>query len=446
MVRVVEGWQRLFRSRRHRNVMAALVIAGPAVVGLLTGLHRTSPASSLPLFAVITALCATVVGLWRREHDWLATVVACGTFVATDLPYSLYVMTYSVTRRRRWAPAAVSVAVLLAWPAHQAFFAPITAPGRLLEFEGSLPAGGINGLVYWSLAAVAPFVMGLAKNSLEEASIEREQHAAQAAERQQRLRESTLRERGLAERARLASMMHDGVGHHVSVMVSMAGAISVDPAATGSITQRCELIVSVGRKTIEQLGEVLDVLSTAAEETNGGVPRFGIGDIEELVRDYRSLGVEVTYSAVEPPVEMGDGTTEDLCYRIVREALTNVLRHTSVPRADIELRCAADEVLLTVTNPLAPEDQASLPGTGRGLRLLTEEVVREGGVLTAAPSADAARFVLRAELPRWPRGRDAEERVGPSEDDPGGCRRRPGPDPRRNEGDPGVRGGHRGGR
>lgn len=406
MVRVIQRWQRQFRSRRARDAMAALVIAGPAAVGLLTGLHRAAPTPTPAAFAAISALCAVVVGLWRREHDWPATVVACATFALTDLPYPIYVMTFSLTRRRRWLPAVVSTACVLLWPTHQVLFEPVAA-GRLFEFDADLPASAVNGLVYWSLAAVAPFVMGLAKNSLEDASAERERLAAQSAERQQRLRESTLRERSLTERARLASMMHDGVGHHVTVMVTTAGAISVDPAATESVRRRCELIADVGREAIGQLREVLDVLSAPAE-AGGPVPLFGLDDVEDLVRDYRSLGVEVAYSADVP----GDvpGTTGDLCYRIVRESLANVLRHAAVPRAEVRL-AADDRVRLTVASPLAARRPSSLPGTGRGLRLLAEEAALAGGDLTAAPSADGSRFVLRAELPR---GRDPDAPVGRS--------------------------------
>ncbi|MFE9748733.1 sensor histidine kinase [Saccharothrix saharensis] len=406
----MQRWQRLFRSRRARDAMAALVIAGPAAVGLLTGLHRLAPTPSPGAFAVISVLCALVVGLWRREHDWVATAVACATFMLTDLPYPIYVMTFSVTRRRRWAPAVVNMALVLLWPAHETFFQPVTHTGRLFEFETSLPANGINGLVYWALAAVAPFVMGLAKNSLEEASAERERHAAQAAERQQRLRESTLRERSLTERARLASMMHDGVGHHVSVMVTTAGAISVDKAATESIRRRCEQIADVGRQAIGQLGEVLDVLAAPAE-ADGAVARFVLADVDDLVGDYRSLGVEVGYAA-DPAVGACGPTTGDLCYRIVRESLTNVLRHADEPRADIRLARAGDRVRLTVTSPLAPGDRTSLPGTGRGLRLLTEEAALAGGSLTATPSGDV--FVLVADLPSGSCGRDAGRPVGRS--------------------------------
>ncbi|OKI15486.1 hypothetical protein A6A25_14410 [Saccharothrix sp. CB00851] len=389
--------------------MAALVIAGPAAVGLLTGLHRSAPTPTPLAFAAISVVCAAVVALWRRDHDWAATVVACAAFLVTDLPYPIYVMTFSVTRRRRWPPAAVNVAVVLLWPLHHALFEPVDA-GRLFEFETALPAHGVNGLVYWSLAAVAPFVMGLAKNSLEEAYADRERHAAQSAERERRLRESTSRERSLTERARLASMMHDGVGHHVSVMVTTAGAISVDPAATESITRRCELIADVGRRAIAQLGEVIDVLSAPAAEGDGAVAEFGIDDVEDLVRDYRSLGVEVDY-AVDGTAGVGDPTTEDLCYRIIRESLTNVLRHAGVPRADLRLALEDDRVRLTVSSPPASEDRPTLPGTGRGLRLLVEEAALAGGSVTAGPSADGTRFVLRAELPR---GRDTGAPVGRS--------------------------------
>lgn len=408
MVRVMERWQDAFRSRRSRDVMAALVVAGPGVVGLLTGFYRTSTVPSLPLFAGLTAVCSVVVGLWRREHDWVVALVACATFVVTDLPYANYVMTYSLARRRRWPLAGLTVGLLLVWPLHETLFEPASA-GRLFEFETSLPASGVNGLVYWSFAAVSPFVMGLAKNSLEAALVERERHAKESAERQRRLRESTLRERTLTERARLASMMHDGVGHHVSVMVTTAGAISVDPAATASIVERCDLIVSVGRESMSRLSEVLDVLSAPAREP---VAEFAVADIADLVHDYRSLGV-----AVDCEVGAVDGcapTTQDLCYRIVREALTNVLRHAAAPRADIRVTPRAGRLHLTVTSPLSASGRSTLPGTGRGLRLLADEAALVGGTLTATPSSEVGRFVLRADLPLSHDGRGPANPVGPS--------------------------------
>ncbi|MGW5053739.1 sensor histidine kinase [Actinokineospora sp. NPDC004072] len=391
---MIDHWQRLFRRRGSRNAIAAVVIAGPAAVGLLSGLYRAAPASA-PVFAVVAGVCAVVVALWRRTHDWVAVVVACATFVLTELPYPVYVMTFSLSRRRRWTPAVVCMAVLLALPAQQAIIERRSSSADLFEPEtGLLPGGGINGLVYWALAAVAPFVMGLAKNSLEEASIEREHHAAQAAERQRRLRESTLRERSLTARARMASMMHDGVGHHVSVMVTTAGAISVDAAATASIRERAELIVGVGQKAVAQLAEVLDTL--AGPSPVPAPTRFAVDDVPDLVQDYRSLGVDVAYAA-DPACAAAEGDAVDLCYRIVREGLTNALRYAGESQVEVRLTCAGGMAQVAVTSPLAPPERPALPGTGRGLRLLADEVARAGGSLAEGPEGDV--FVLRAELP-----------------------------------------------
>jgi signal transduction histidine kinase len=84
-------------------------------------------------------------------------------------------------------------------------------------------------------------------------------------------------------------------------------------------------------------------------------------------------------------------------YRIVQEALTNVLKHAGQASAQVSVRCGADEVLIEVTDD-GDGPQAAGPTGGHGLAGMRERVALFGGELTAGPKPDGG-FAVRARLP-----------------------------------------------
>jgi len=97
------------------------------------------------------------------------------------------------------------------------------------------------------------------------------------------------------------------------------------------------------------------------------------------------------------PDDALDGAIGAAAYRIVQEALTNVLRHAGAGSVDVEVRVADGWLDLRVRDDGAgPGDGAS--GDGQGLRGMAERAGLLGGTLTSGP-ADGGGFVVQARLP-----------------------------------------------
>jgi signal transduction histidine kinase len=196
-----------------------------------------------------------------------------------------------------------------------------------------------------------------------------------------------------AERARIARELHDIVAHHLSVVVlHAAGARAsggADPATLAEIEHS-------GRQALTETRRLFGVLRDPDEEV-GRAPQPGISELPALAGSLRAAGLEVSLSidgdhaALPPAVNVS-------AYRIVQEALTNVLKHAGPARADVTVGCAGSAVTIEVTddgpgNPAPPE----LTG-GQGLAGMRERVAVFGGDLRAGPRPGGG-FAVRARLP-----------------------------------------------
>jgi len=201
------------------------------------------------------------------------------------------------------------------------------------------------------------------------------------------------------ERARIARDLHDIVSHNLSVVVvqaaggrALADRGAVDTAAT------LEKIETSGREALAEMRRLLGVLRTddnAAPVAPALTPTPGIADLEPLVANVRSAGVAVDLTvvadAVLPPA------VDVSVFRIVQEALTNVLKHAG-PRAtaDVQVHVADQQVTVAVTDNGAGPGAES--GLGHGLRGMRERVVLLGGDLLAGGHPGGG-FSVTARLP-----------------------------------------------
>ncbi len=162
-------------------------------------------------------------------------------------------------------------------------------------------------------------------------------HAAVLEERAARLeRERTLAAERAAERerVRIARDMHDILGPAVSLMVVQAEAGPVvvrrDPeqaiATFGSIAD-------AGRDAMDQLRRMLDILTEQREPVG---PRLTVDDLPDLVRRVAGAGLEVGYEVTGEPRRLPPDRGV-AAYRIIQEALTNVVKHAGASRADVRL-------------------------------------------------------------------------------------------------------------
>ena len=142
------------------------------------------------------------------------------------------------------------------------------------------------------------------------------------------------------ERLRIARELHDVIAHSMSVITVQAafGALVFD-AQPAQARSALEAIESTGRQTLSELRTLLGVLRTAdaARRAREGAldPSPSLADLDQLITQTGQAGVRVQLTVTAPqPLPPG---VELTAYRIVQEALTNVVRHAAHgdrPRAD----------------------------------------------------------------------------------------------------------------
>ncbi|MFF4548772.1 sensor histidine kinase [Streptomyces sp. NPDC001435] len=208
-----------------------------------------------------------------------------------------------------------------------------------------------------------------------------------AAERLAALEERTEQ---LLERTRIARELHDSIGHALTVAVVQAGAARTagDPEFTDRALSAIE---ETGRAALEDLERVLGVLRESERPVSG---RPTLADADRLLESARASGAKVD-AEVTGPVETVPGPVSREGYRILQEALTNVLRHAGDVPVRVRVTVAGGTLALEVRNPL----KAPVPGPGRGsgLRGIRERAALLGGRAHTGPHE--GDWQVHAELP-----------------------------------------------
>ncbi len=284
---------------------------------------------------------------------------------------------------------------------------PVTAipafPGRLagLTFEPSSPWRLTGILVLVSFASIA--AVGAAVYTADRMRRLKAEHEA-----------ATVRAVEV-ERARIASELHDVVTHNVSVMIVQAGAARQVLASSPANAREALLAVeSSGRLAMTELRHLLGLLSPLPERTScagPGVasgqagdlrPQPGLGQIEALIGRVRAAGVPVELDLGSVPEDLPRGI--DLtAYRIIQEALTNVIKHAGKPRTSVRLDYRDGDLIIEVADAGRPIPAVgpSVQAGGRGLLGLRERVALYGGELTAG-AVPGGGWLVRARIPADP--------------------------------------------
>jgi signal transduction histidine kinase len=204
--------------------------------------------------------------------------------------------------------------------------------------------------------------------------------------------EERVRAAAVDERSRMARDLHDVISHSVGVMVVQAGAARLaldgDPAAARRSIEEVEL---TGRRTLDELRRLLGVLRADVPER---APQPGLSALGALVEQIRNTGLPVELEldgerrALSPGLELA-------AFRIVQEALTNVIKHAPGARTRVRVALEAEELVLEIEND-GHVNGAS--GVGYGLAGMRERAAMYGGSLEAGPRPDG-RFRVLARLP-----------------------------------------------
>jgi len=226
----------------------------------------------------------------------------------------------------------------------------------------------------------------------------RRQRVAELEDRAERLEGEREEQAQLAvaeERGRIARELHDVIAHGVSVIVVQAQAgphLVGDPQRVIGVFRAIE---SSGRDALVELRRLLGILRSEDEQLAIG-PQPGLGSLQSLVEQMRASGLPVQLRIEGEPVHLPAGI--DLsAYRIVQEALTNVVKHAGDASAEVVIRYGARALELDVVDD-GHGRTPSRNGSGHGLIGMHERVALYGGTLEAG-NPDGGGYAVRARLP-----------------------------------------------
>jgi len=238
-----------------------------------------------------------------------------------------------------------------------------------------------------------PWAAGLAirLRSAREATLDVENR------RLQKEREDNARRAVAEERARIARELHDVVAHAISVTVLQTRAARATLGHDEAVLRRClDAIEQTNTAALSDMRRLLAVLRDAEHGTrvDSHAPLPSLEHLERLLDHVRESGVPVELEiqggsrAVPPGVDLS-------AYRIIQEALTNVLKHAGPSTARVALTYGTDALCLRVT-----DDGSGGPvnGSGNGLIGIRERVAVIGGEVTLGPRPSGG-FEVAARLP-----------------------------------------------
>lgn len=203
------------------------------------------------------------------------------------------------------------------------------------------------------------------------------------------------------ERVRIARELHDVVAHHIAVINVQAGlARFVFHTDARTAREALDTIEGASGEALAELRRMLGLLRADGVQGADGAPAPGLGQLDEMVTRVRTGGVGVELRVTGTPRPLPPGV--QLCvYRVVQEALTNVLKHAPGADAAVELAYRAGEVTVSVTDDGPAE--GPIPDTpaergGHGLIGMRERAKLYGGTIAVGPRGEGG-FGVRLTLP-----------------------------------------------
>ncbi len=333
----------------------------------------------------------------QPQTPWLAYILAIGTF-----------MPLALRRLIPWLALAVSGTFALTytltpgmWPMPVVFgpmlalytFAALSDKRRsglvallVAVVIATVPVFAFSSSIKWVSELAGAFVMLAAAALLGEAARTNREYIAQVEARAveaERTREEEALRRVDEERIRIAREVHDIVAHSLSIVTVQASAAEtlLDGGDLDRTREALHNVRATGKGALTELRSMLNVLRTG-ESDAPLTPAADIGRIEALAESVREAGIVVDLRI--------NGNMENLpayagvsAYRIVQEALTNVVRHASATHATVDLGISGDSLTITVTDDGVGSTSAEDPSAGHGLRGMRERAEALGGSFSA---------------------------------------------------------------
>lgn len=407
----VAGWAAVRGAGRRTVVAEGLVCLLTAAFGLVP-LLLVVPAR--PGLAVAEALWAVLLVALRRGRP-VAAVLGTPLLVVGVNVWTLAVAPLVVmSATRRIAPTRRAWQVVGAASAGVGVLTAVTAPFRTEGLAVQVVGHAVSLALLLVLPALAGTLLGQRRPLV---SLLRERNAYL-----ERARVLTAEAARTEERNRIAGEMHDLLGHRLSLISVHAGALELAAARQApDLAGQTELLRTTAGTAMEELREILGVLRHAdlagPADDRPGDGRGTREDIAALVNESRRTG-----SAVELDWSVPDGAepgprTRQAIHRVVREGLTNVLKHATGAPTWVQVRGvggADGEIEVSVVNAPSPVAGPSRGGSHSGLAGCEERVGLLGGTFEAGALVNGG-FRVAARLP----GRSAAGRSSAGHSSPG---------------------------
>jgi len=382
--------------REHPLALDAVLALALAVVLVPVSLRNGFGVESVDALALLVVLAMVAAPAVRRVQPVLCAVVAYGGALAHLLlgvqilaaDVVVLVALYAVAAYGpRWASRLGLVGALL---------------GAALQGAAVVAAGGysqVEALGTGAIVAVAVAGTSLATWTAGEWRRTRRAYVESLVERAARLeheREQQAEIATAAERARIARELHDVVAHSLSVIIAQAdGGRYAAAAAPEAAVRALETVAATGRGALTDMRRLLGVLRDG--EGAELAPQPDAASVPELVAGVAGSGLDVHLEQRGTPRAIGGG--EGLAaYRIVQEALTNVLKHAGpAARARVAMDWGPRALVISVEDD-GRGAAAADDGQGRGLGGMSERATLYGGTVEAGPRPGGG-FGVRAVLP-----------------------------------------------
>lgn len=375
---------------------------------------------------LISALCSTTALYFRYRFPYGSIYVVIAALCLTLLspfPDSLAVTCYPpVTLAayhigRHWTRRARFRGLILGWVG--ALAVTVQASLSFLYHWDDIPARIFISLMLGVLCGSIFTVFWFLGDSRRM----RELRSEEFEERARRLEYEQEQERRLAaqdERTRIAREMHDIVAHSLSSIISQADGARYAAASARTARaqqaqqteqtestpdiaeQTLELIADTARDSLTQMRSLLGLLRT--DEATAYAPVPTLNDVPALVEQSRRAGLPVTFTGITGTMARTLPQGAELAaYRTVQEALTNALKHSPGAATTVTIHWGEDGLQLRVQNDpvssaVAQHIARPVPGSGNGLRGMSERIALYHGTLTYGLQPDGG-WLVEAALP-----------------------------------------------
>ena len=369
------------RTHPAARYVLAFVVAVIQVSGSFGASHGQPDRRALDALAVVLLLVAPVaITVLRRFPLWAmgATSLAASSYLARGYAYGpvflgLAIVLFATVVRGHRVAAWLGAAVVLAGD----------AAGCLAFDSAPWSWQAMGGLLAWTLVVLAVAEVGRSWRD-------------RAATYRQAARETRLRQAG-EERLRIAQELHDVVAHHMSLINVQAGvALHLADRRPEQVEPALVAIRDASKEALSELRSLIDVLRLDGAPAPRS-PVANLAGLDDIVERSGHAGLAVT-KTVTGQARALPAAVELAAYRIVQEAITNIVRHAHATRAAVTLHYG-DEVLSLMIEDNG-DGAARLPNLvqGNGISGMQERARALGGELRVEP-APSGGLRVEADLP-----------------------------------------------